>query len=302
MRQDVEKLGHIYAELGFKEGLRIAHAMLRGGRLNHYRRLYRLENKTINESTGKLSGGGKTKNTIISYNGHDYMFYRKQDDYSISYKLHQESNDNKPECILIEVSIEDRNAEIFELSYDPKCFPGLKADEHTGTTLLKLALKLLEKIKDKYKLRYVQLMDNSRKWCNEVENFITLADLSMFTSGNTWYGKHGFIPFNTNTEKTDKINLKLYKKHQHIVNNTLVKNTNIQKYINRIFKKHRINVNKNDIDKLIVKYNNIPIVHFFSRLLKKYNNNCTIFYYIYEKLKSDFNMYNLYRMVYWKKL
>lgn len=297
MSIDFDKFARMYTELGFKHGSQIAHKLRMCGKLGYYKKLYKLTDKS-----DKLTGGGKTKHKTISYGGNNYIFYQRSDDYSISYRLHQESNDDRPDCIVIEVDKEERYAGITGISYDKKCFSKVYIDTYTGSTLLKLALKLLDKIKHKYNLKYVQLTDNSRKYCANVQEFINLDALCMFTCGETWYGKNGFIPFDPNKKKTSKINLKLYKNHQYIVHNTLVEETKLHKYINRAIEKYKLDIDQNKINKLIKKCINKPLIYFINRLLKDYNKACTIFYYFYEKLMDDLNMYSLHGIVYWRQL
>jgi hypothetical protein len=64
---------------------------------------------------------------------------------------------------------------------------------------MKIALKLILKIKDNYKIKYIQLSDNSVKYCNK-KHQIDLSMMMTLITGTTWYGKYGFIPLKKNLQ------------------------------------------------------------------------------------------------------
>jgi hypothetical protein len=92
-----------------------------------------------------------------------------------------------------------------------------------------MSLDFISKIlKPKYKIKYVHLKDNSFYFCAKTKKRLDLDSIYMLSRGETWYGKRGFIPFNTDTNTVDVENYANYK-----LNNKLVNKTNIRKYFEK---------------------------------------------------------------------
>jgi len=166
------------------------------------------------------------------------------------------------------------------VTYDKKCFEDSKCrdfrNEWNGSTLLKIAFKLIRQLKEKYDVKYITLTDNSQKYCRSGK-IIDLDSFLMLTTGNTWhnfllkrnfskkfsnsksqdlelYGKYGFVPFDSTHENTDKLNLKDYIQNQQILTNTLLKNTNIKKIILKAILKYKLNFSIKEINEILTKY------------------------------------------------
>jgi hypothetical protein len=134
------------------------------------------------------------KEFIVNFKGIDYTFNTYHDREGIHYKLHQSKSDQ--ECIHVLVDKNNKTCEIHNISYDSKCMPKAEMKYKRGKSLLAMAFKLINLIKDKYGLKYVQLTDNSAKYCKN-KHRINLVKMSTLTSGLTWYAKYDFVRVRT---------------------------------------------------------------------------------------------------------
>jgi hypothetical protein len=181
-----------------------------------------------------------------------------------------------------------------------QCFLGISIS-NKGSLLLNFALDFIEQyIARKYDVRYIQLRDNSFKKCKMIKKNIDLDSLYMFTHGETWYGKYGFIPFDFGLEETNNNELNDYIRNQNIVKTTLVKNTKIKQYIHEAIKE--LNIIDNHIDKKIDVFQNESIMIFLKYFTKNYDSMCGIFGHFYKQLMKDLKMVNLHGRSYWKQL
>ena len=223
--------------------------------------------------------------------------------YSVTNKNNNASKVRR-DCVTIFYNENDKFCYIETISIDEesKCYLGQQYNKK-GTLLLTFVLNFIEQyIAKEYEVKYIQLKDNSQKWCKLVKNSIDLDSFYMFVNGKTWYGKYGFVPFDVDNIKTDKYTLKSYKKNQKKVNETLVKDTHIGKYIKDTIKKYDLDMDIDSIDEIIKIHKNYSIRKFLNALMNDYDTNCVIFYYIYKKLMEKMHMTNLHGKTYWKKL
>ena len=72
----------------------------------------------------------------------------------------------KPECLIVDINKELGIAHLTSISYNDKCFD-IKSIQKSGSSLLNLSLKLIDKIKLHYNLKKITLTDFSRKYCNK---------------------------------------------------------------------------------------------------------------------------------------
>ena len=180
--------------------------------INIKNRKARLEDKYI------LKGGGKKyrieMNDII---GKDIIFreiYRKDKKLLIL-------NKNRNECIVIYINEKDKVAELRSLTIENgKCIDledfGLKT---TGKFHLKVAIKMLKKYKDKFRINKIVLEDIATVKCNETE--FPLSSYMLLTKGYTFYGKEGF-------EYVEQDYNDLLKKYKKYISKLKVKDLNIK--------------------------------------------------------------------------
>jgi len=243
------------------------------------------------------TGGGTTK---IKIKGNEFDFNSYHIKNMAFYNL---LTPDEQACIAIEIDKSKGIAHIESLQFSEECFQKC-ATEKNGSVLLKACLKLLDTIKDKYKLRYVWLRDSSEKYCAKVKDYVNLDSFYMLLHGNTWYGKYGFKPFNLTREITDKLNLRDYNNNQKIVTNTLLKNTNIKKIILKAIAKHKLNFSINEMEQVLTKYEekNRTVMNCLKDLAKQYDRTCKFFYYCNVDILMDLKMRNLHDGLYWKRL
>ena len=253
--------------------------------------------------------GGKNNDEVIEYT---YKFDKKDYDFNvhvvrsagrITYAVHNFDKSDKTEyCTFIVYDTVAKNCYIENINYYEKCCVG-QIHSPSGSILLKFTIDFIKKyIAKKYVVKFIQLRDISKKKCDLVDASFHLSTFYMFTHADTWYGKYGFIPYDPGAGVTDDPGLDDYKHNQKIVLTTLVKNTNIGKYVVEAIKKYKLEIDIDTINKVMKKYDNLPVMHCMNNLMAKYDKHCAIFYHMYLQLVRDLGMRNLYGRSYWMKL
>lgn len=254
----------------------------------------------------RLIGGGN-KVLKVEYNNNIYKFEESEidDDHFILYSY----NKNPFECVSVIISKEDKIAEIHGISNYEKCLQN--SNISVGSTLLQITIKMLKKYKDKFNINMITLTDNSIKQCRK-ENII-LAKMSILLTGNTWYGKYGFRPYDIllPSIKDNKIQNEQYNKNIEIMSKLTITNSNILKYIEKIGKEKIIN----DVITLLTLHPNMLLTDFLSQFLKEYdktlsffvkkrrllwkttfsNETCKYFIMFYDDLFNDLQLTNFYK-------
>jgi hypothetical protein len=276
-----------------------------------------LNNFTFDKFKGKLQVGGvkippkvdisklkiiedeqkeDVKEFNVRFKGVNYTFNTYHDKELIFYKLFQEKS--KQECVVVIVDKNNKTCEIHNISYDSKCMPKAELNDKKGGSLLIIALKLINMIKDNYKLKYVQLSDNSAKYCKN-KHRIELHKMLTLTTGTTWYAKYGFTP-------KEEIYRKQFYKNNKIMDKLLLKDIpNIKKYLIYGHKKSNSDI---DINKLIKFYeyelnkDNHKLKDFLSKLLERFDRMCGIFFYFYQELYNELRLYSMGGIVFVKEL
>lgn len=248
-----------------------------------------------NKNIKNQNGGARDKSTFVVYKGEKYLFTRvEEDDGYMYYALHQNQNELEQMCIMITVERELNNCDIHTLSYDKNCFAEKTIDknkEWAGSDLLKISLLLINKIKDKYKIKTITLTDNAQKFCRERKN-IDLGLMLTLISGDTWYGKYGFRPKN-------KILQKEYDKNKKIIKNTRMLDapyfkSMLEDALKKYYKKN--NKMQEEIMETYDEYckHNKRLKNFLSFLLEYYDITCELFHEFYLELSIKLDIYPLY--------
>jgi hypothetical protein len=180
--------------------------------INIKNRKARLEDKYILKGVGK-----KYRIEMNDIIGKDIIFreiYRKDKKLLIL-------NKNRNECIVIYINEKENMAELRSLTIENgKCIDlkdfGLKT---SGKFHLKVAIKMLKKYKDKFKINKIILEDVAVVKCNETE--FPLSSYMLLTKGYTFYGKEGF-------EYVEKDYNNLLKKYKNYILKLKVKDINIK--------------------------------------------------------------------------
>lgn len=171
-----------------------------------------------------------------------------------------------------------------------------------GSHLFKVVLAFIDSIKNDYKLKYIQLKDNSTLLCKN-KGKIELSSLYILTQGESWYGKYGFIPFDVDKRDLHFENYVNYKVNSKLVDALRVSCTDLQ---DLILKSARLNNNTrltdDKIKKLFKIYDNKSIKEFFKMFLSNYDLTCNIFYDIYKDFMRKNDIINLHGISYFKTL
>jgi hypothetical protein len=233
----------------------------------------------------QLNGGGK--NLTIEYNNEHFIFTKLDDDYTtiMSYILQAQNKDT--ECVIISIDKESNTASIDNLSTDDlQCTK--QQITYVGTFLVELTIKLIKKYKDKFNIKKLLLTDHSSLYCNKIKKTISLADLYTLKHGTTFYGKFGFIPYdsNSNTYNIDS-NIKLNKKfnkNKKIIKKLLVKDSKLLYYLEKFYMKEKYDIRK--IINYVKDNENKLLSEVIAILSSKDNFNiiCEILNYIIPKL------------------
>jgi hypothetical protein len=298
MPAPLEKITKILKLLHIKNAFKVA-IQLTSGNMNYYDNLLNIKDHMI--------GGAKKCTEPLNYKGIDFMFYCYPNKHSILYAIHPENNLDHY-CSIIIIDSTEKCASINGINYDPSCFTGVQVgsfgDKSTGSLLLRVGLQLINKLKSKYDLKYVHLTDNSQKSCASVKKMIDLDSLCMLTSGDTWYGKYGFIPFDSTNITTNTDMYDIYKKNQNIVRTTLLKNTHIKEIIINAINKYKIKLDIVEASTVIDQYikKNKTVAKYLRDLTQYYDIWCLLFYYVYRDIMKDIGVITLHNTKYWKEL
>ena len=229
-------------------------------------------------------GGNKLKvDYKIDDNENTYIF--EKDDYSDLYILSSFDKYTK-HCIVVSVDKTNRIANINELNgTTDNCLKSTNI-KNSGTHLLKITLKMIEKYKDKLNINVITLFDTSFKFCGK--HSLDLIYLSVLTSGETWYGKYGFRPvIEISKNNGNNINIKInnqlndiYEKNKKIMDQLTITDINFIKY----FIGTKL---ENTIKKVIQEFPKMLIKDVVKRLLSQWDKTCDIFANIYINLFHD---------------
>lgn len=236
----------------------------------------------------------------FDYNKYTFVVYQVNEDDRISFSVHNKNDDSKDSCVVIFYDKSGKFCYIESISAHSKCFVGTDYTKK-GTVLLKFAIEFIKRhISKKHKVKYIQLKDNSVKYCKSIEQSIDLDSFYMLLYANTWYGKYGFVPFDNSLISTNELWLRDYKHNQKIVNKILVKDIKIAEYINKAIKKLKLKIS--NVDTYVKKYNDKLLMIFLRKFLDNYDRSCSVFFHIYKQLMMDLGMIDMHGRSYWMKL
>lgn len=231
---------------------------------NHLINLIHTHNILIKPSSIKFKiqkGGGYKK---IQYKGYTFnLSVSKEDDRTHILIL----TPKKDECVT--VFIDSSNAIIHNMSYYQECAQeGLKKPGG-GSILLNFIINYLKDNKKKYKIKRILLTDYSYLTCYQCDENVKLARLRFVTHGQSWYMKHGFLPYDTLKQKPDTVLSKGIKLNQEIREQLKTKQINIIN-LARNFK----GIDTKEIKILMTKYTLMK--DFIIRLTKEFNKYCCL--------------------------
>jgi hypothetical protein len=233
----------------------------------------------VDISKSKIVDDNEVKKITVNFKSipFEFEFYHKKD--SVYYHLYTNETKAPGVCLLIIINKINNTCTINNISAFDRCFPVyIDKKDKTGSIILKLALQLIKKLKDHYKLTKVFLTDNSMKLCKN--HRIELHKMLTLLTGTTWYGKHGFIP-------VEEFFQDRFKKNKKIMDKLLLKD--VPKLKSYIIKAHKKAKSKENIEEILRNYDeavskNALLSKYLNYFLHNYDDNCEIFYYFYEDL------------------
>ena len=226
-----------------------------------------------------LKGGGKKyKIQLKDIVDNEIEFKEVYEDNERKILLNNKKYRDYNKCIVIILNEKDKFAEISSLAVKGyyKCIDledfGLKT---SGKFHLKVAIKMLKKYKDKFRINKIVLEDIAIVKCNKME--FPLSSYMLLTKGYTFYGKEGF-------EYVNKDYNDLLKKYKNYILKLKVKDVNIKD----IIKKSKNRELNEDIIKKAKDNKNMLFVNFLGILFSRENmlndEICELYFVIRNKL------------------
>ena len=112
--------------------------------------------------------------------------------------------------------------------------------------------------------------------------------MMILLTGNTWYGKYGFRPYNNSKNIINERLDKKYNNNKIIMDVITIKEANIVKYIKMTGKESLIK----SVEKLVKEQPNYLLKDFIKSFLEKYDKTCKYFLTFYEDLFDDIKLTN----------
>lgn len=197
------------------------------------------------------------------------------------------------DCIVVFIDIGNDYAYLDNVSYFADCTKLGLTTQGGGTILLKFMLSYLRHNKKELNINKVVLRDISMKKCDGYKN-IQLTTMYFLLHNNTWYGRHGFLPYDDANDTLDEEQLKKYKKNQKIIKTTKLSDVKqLRKYIIEAFNK--IKPNNLHLENILSVYDKFDkkdklLSEFLRAFLKTYDKTCCLFGEFYLKLASDIEL------------
>lgn len=237
----------------------------------------------------ELIGGEYKKEFSIEYKGHEYIFKRLHDDENrlILYSYDNELDD----CVTLVINKKNKSINLSSFGKTYGCF---QEESNIGSNLLKLTLKMIGKYKDYFGVNKIVLSDTSSYKCSTNES-LNMSIMKTLLTGDTWYGGYGFRPFDKDTLTIDEYQNEKYNKNKKIINEILLKDVNLEKYLLLINKKFPKKFTTEMI-KNIIKHESKKPNRLLKDFLEKFNSkksfdiSCQYFKTYYEKLFDDIGL------------
>jgi len=257
--------------------------------------LMRFIEDRYNNNTQK--GGGKIRKIHYVFENYDFVMYERkiEDGYDISVRRNDDIEDAQT-CLHIMCNSKLGLAYLQNISYYKDCvkvglqYPG------GGSVLLKMFLDFMRTNKDRYKIKRIQLKDNSMYPCKNSKIKFAIMHTLMF--GNTWYGKYGFRPYDPYENKPDEYGREKYNLNKLITKTTMVKNTKLFDLLKDALKKAKPDYTDNKIktfvDTFRQNYGSYSVNRFAQEFLAKYDMTCDVFYLFYERFADNIGLTNFF--------
>lgn len=262
---------------------------------NDHEFLQFISNRKINKLDIQQYGGNKKDKIKYKFDNKEFIIYKKKVEGGYDFAIHRKDNDENQTCLHIMINTKYKLAYIQNISYYQDCLQVGLNNSGGGSMLLKMAIQFLKDNKEEYKVRRIQLTDNSYFNCKSIKKTMFLPIISTLTYGTTWYGKYGFRPYDSKNNCEHEEWARKFDRNKEIVTGTKVKNTNLFKYILKGLKK--LNPGNEDKQKKIVNefYDNkkyMTVDEFFKDFLDNFQKSCGIVYLFYLDYFTDLKLFD----------
>jgi hypothetical protein len=242
-------------------------------------------------------GGGKVKKIKYNFNGDTFILFEEEtkNGFDISIHVHDDITDPTM-CLHIIIDKSMKSAYIHNITYNKNCvstglnYPG------GGKILLKMCIEFLTLNKQKYNIKQLELMDNSVFSCKPIKQNINFSMMTILLSGDTWYGKYGFQPFDNfddgNSDKETKKLMKLYGNNKKIITTAKVRNTRLLRYLYSTLDDDEKKENMVVIKEYFDRNKDLTINKFFAKFLTDFNESCPVFAKFYSDYFDSLGLYN----------
>jgi hypothetical protein len=228
----------------------------------------------------KIYQNGGSNEMKINYNNEIFTFYEFEENY---WAL-RDINDN--DCVTIGIDPIEKEAFINNINADTvKCGNTILTNQ--GSHLFKITLNFLIDNKDKFGINKIKLTDNAVKNCPNSKR-INLGFFLTLLTGETWYGKYGFRPIDSDYKKH-------YRYNREIMNTVTINDINMNEIIEMLLNKKEIKEKQYTYYiKIYNKYKkqNILVKDFLTKIFKKdiYDKMCNIFNYLHQVISQKLNL------------
>jgi hypothetical protein len=206
------------------------------------------------------------------------------------------------DCITLGIDKKTKTVNINNINADSvePCFQTVT--DKKGTFLLEIAIKFAKKLKNEniIDVNRISLTDHSSKHCIDSKTKkVIFSDLRQIISGDTFYGKHGFIPI-------DEENKENYKKNKKKLSKLFLKDIKLEEYINE-YNKNGKKMTQTSFDSMIsfIKNNqNMKISKYFDILsdVDSFTSNCDLINYLIQRIYRKYKLESMYGIMYEMKL
>jgi hypothetical protein len=231
-----------------------------------------------------IQNGGNKKIYKIEYKDEEYTF-ELLDDIDPTSKIYVlQSKNSDTDCVMLSIDTENKLASINNIT----TFPDLKCSDtlitNIGSHLMIIVIKLIKKYKDEFDVNKILLTDHSFLYCENIKANIILSDLYILKTGNTFYGKFGFLPYDEN-KNYKKLYISQYNKNKEILHNLLVKDSYLLYYLNKYQSKYT-NIDISDLINLTNDHINDKLTDYITRISSRviFAEICMVLNYIIPKL------------------
>ena len=241
------------------------------------------------QQTGK--GIEEIDRKSLRCDGHTFelVIFREEDRYTMSIVR---TDTDEVDCVTVFIDEDLKYAILENMYYDESCAKDGLKKPGGGTILLNCITAYLMEHKDELGINRIVLRDNSHLSCPRCPHQLSLARLRTVTEGDTWYGKHGFRPFNIDENIPDRKRIREYDHNRRMFRRLKSQSLVLIKMAQRAVYKYKLqHINMTDLSEEInnAVEQNVRMKDLIKYLLRTdFDRYCCIVKYILDKIfESD---------------